>query len=59
MTDVPEPAAAGQATVDQTAAAPAVSATLPSAAEDRPELIVGAAFAGGLTLALLLKRLAR
>jgi hypothetical protein len=29
------------------------------AAEDRPELAIGAAFAGGLVLALILKRLAR
>lgn len=27
--------------------------------DERPELVVGAAFAGGLALALLLKRLAR
>jgi hypothetical protein len=31
----------------------------PSAAADRPEIPVGAAFAGGLLLALILKRLAR
>jgi hypothetical protein len=31
----------------------------PSAAADRPELLVGAAFAGGLLAALILKRLAR
>ena len=31
----------------------------PSSAGDRPEIAVGAAFAGGLALALLLKRLAR
>jgi hypothetical protein len=30
-----------------------------STPDDRPELVVGAAFAGGLVLALLLKRLAR
>lgn len=31
----------------------------PPVAADRPEIAVGAAFAGGLALALLLKRLAR
>lgn len=31
----------------------------PSAGDERPEIAVGAAFAGGLALALLLKRLAR
>jgi hypothetical protein len=45
------------------AAAPASGATVtaapPSTADERPELLVGAAFAGGLALALLLKRLAR
>lgn len=30
-----------------------------AAADERPELVVGAAFAGGLALALFLKRLAR
>ena len=30
-----------------------------STADERPELVVGAAFAGGLLAALLLKRLAR
>jgi hypothetical protein len=50
---VPEP---------QGAAAPtpvAVPAAPPSIADERPELVVGAAFAGGLVLALFLKRLAR
>jgi hypothetical protein len=32
---------------------------LQSLARDRPEAVVGAAFAGGLVLALILKRLAR
>jgi hypothetical protein len=32
---------------------------LPPPADERPELAVGAAFAGGLAIALLLKRLAR
>jgi hypothetical protein len=31
----------------------------PSTASDRPELAVGAAFAGGFLLAMILKRLAR
>ncbi len=50
---IPEPAgAAAPAPVTVPAAAPAV-------ADERPELVVGAAFAGGLVLALFLKRLAR
>jgi hypothetical protein len=46
-------------------ALPAAPAALPSAAsggalpDERPELVVGAAFAGGLALALVLKRLGR
>jgi hypothetical protein len=42
-------------------APPAEPATpaVPSAAADRPEIPVGAAFAGGFVLALILKRLAR
>ena len=39
--------------------APAAAPPLPPVAGERPELIVGAAFAGGLALALFLKRLAR
>lgn len=35
------------------------SATFPSPADERPEVAVGAAFAGGLVLALFLKRRAR
>ncbi|HMJ02200.1 MAG TPA: hypothetical protein VK506_04610 [Conexibacter sp.] len=34
-------------------------AALASVADDRPEMLVGAAFAGGFALAFLLKRLAR
>jgi hypothetical protein len=53
------------------AAAPAVDGSAPSidtaaggsalaaTADERPELVVGAAFAGGFALALLLKRLGR
>ena len=37
---------------------PSSAATAPSAAE-RPEVLVGAAFAGGLITAILLKRLGR
>lgn len=71
MTDAPEPAADGQPTVEHaTLAADAAAgngqpqpapapAALPPVADERPELVVGAAFAGGLVLALLLKRLAR
>jgi hypothetical protein len=44
------------------AAEPAPASAAPPlapVADERPELIVGAAFAGGLALALFLKRLAR
>jgi len=69
MTDAPEPATTdgAQPTVEQAALA-AEAATRGAtatplahspAADERPELAVGAAFAGGLVLALLLKRLAR
>ena len=37
---------------------PSVQDTAGSAATQRPEVAVGAAFAGGLVLALILKRLA-
>ncbi|HEU4703147.1 MAG TPA: hypothetical protein VFS37_11760 [Conexibacter sp.] len=68
MTDgVSEPAAAddGQPTVEQAALAAeaavrgGTAAPAASHADERPELAVGAAFAGGLVLALFLKRLAR
>jgi hypothetical protein len=70
MTDVAESPNGAQPTVEQAAVAadgpaadapalPAAPAGLPPVAEDRPELAVGAAFAGGFALALLLKRLAR
>jgi len=75
MTDAAPAAAAsgdGQPTVEQAALAaeaavrgatpphaPATTASGGAAAGDRPEVAVGAAFAGGLVLALLLKRLAR
>jgi len=65
-----DPATDGQATVEQAAlaaeaVAPAVAPVAPlppapaSTLDERPELAVGGAFAGGLVLALLLKRLAR
>lgn len=62
-----DPADNGQPTAEQAALAadaaapvlPAAPAALPSASDDRPELAVGAAFAGGLVLGLLLKRLGR
>jgi hypothetical protein len=69
MSDAAEQAADnGQPTFEQ--ASPALDAgapsgaaspvsTLPAPADERPELVVGAAFAGGLVLALFLKRLAR
>jgi hypothetical protein len=56
---------AGQPTMEHDAlangAAPNAASEPVAAApgDERPELIVGAAFAGGLALALLLKRLAR
>jgi hypothetical protein len=67
MTDAAEPAVDGQATAEQAALAAEAAVrggTAPphahhSPADERPELAVGAAFAGGLVLAFFLKRLAR
>jgi hypothetical protein len=73
MTDAAAQAASnGQPTTEQAAPAsdaaaptatspglPAAPGALPPVADERPELVVGAAFAGGLVLALFLKRLAR
>jgi len=66
MTDAPEATADGQPTAEQAALAAEAAvrgASPPHAsaapADERPELAVGAAFAGGLVLALFLKRLAR
>lgn len=73
MTDAAAQAANnGQPTVEQAALAPdaasaeaaspglpAAPGALPPIADERPELVVGAAFAGGLALAFFLKRLAR
>ena len=50
---VPEPAPAW------TPPAPASDGGSDAAVANRPEVAVGAAFAGGLALALILKRLAR
>jgi hypothetical protein len=47
------PVQAGQASLQ------AGRASLQSLARERPEVVIGAAFAGGLVLALILKRLAR
>jgi len=71
--DVPQPD--GQSTAEHAAIAPetpvvepvqlngaapgAYRVPAPSTVDERPELLVGGAFAGGLVLALLLKRLAR
>ena len=65
----PEAEQAALAPDDATVAAspdlPAAPASLPrttasgGAPDERPELVIGAAFAGGLALALFLKRLAR
>jgi len=53
-------AAAANGQPESAPSLPAAPAALsPSAADERPELAVGAAFAGGLVLALFLKRLAR
>lgn len=46
-------------TSEAVAAQPVSVSAPPPNADERPELAVGAAFAGGLALALLLKRLAR
>jgi hypothetical protein len=69
MTDAPEPAVTddGQPTAEQAALAAEAAVrgatapphAYPSTPDERPELAVGAAFAGGFVLALLLKRLAR
>jgi len=72
MTDGADSAVDGQPTVEQAALAPDAGAAQPSgspvvtpapvppaALDERPELVVGAAFAGGLVLGLLLKRLGR
>lgn len=54
MTEQPQPTpAAAQPVPDPAASASAVGA------DDRPEMAVGAAFAGGFLAALILKRLAR
>jgi hypothetical protein len=39
--------------------APGGGPAVPALPADRPELVVGAAFAGGLLVALILRRLAR
>ena len=54
-----EQAALGADAAPAAPALPAAPAALSSPADEHPELVVGAAFAGGLALALLLKRLAR
>ncbi|HET6447614.1 MAG TPA: hypothetical protein VFG31_00795 [Conexibacter sp.] len=71
MTDAaPEPAPDGQPTAEHAAldtehaelvapTGPLSPAASSPPADERPELAVGAAFAGGLVLALFLKRLAR
>ena len=70
MTDAGEPPNDGQPTVEAAAVVPepagtvaptpvAVPAAALQIADERPERAVGAAFAGGLALALFLKRRAR
>ena len=57
---VAEVTSTAQATVaDVTSTAQSVIADLELRTADRPELLVGAAFAGGLLSALILRRLAR
>jgi hypothetical protein len=63
VTDQPDPIAEQQ-TASWVPQPPASDGTspqeaVPSAVADRPELAVGAAFAGGVLAALILKRLAR
>jgi hypothetical protein len=61
----PEPTptvGATQATFDEPAGSAAVGALPPGASaavEERPELLVGAAFAGGIVAAMVLKRIFR
>jgi hypothetical protein len=52
-------AAASNSASDDAASLPVGPAAVMSPTDERPELAVGAAFVGGLALALLLKRLAR
>jgi hypothetical protein len=67
MTDAAEPVVDGQPTAEEAALAAEAAVrgatspphAYPGAPHERPELAVGAAFAGGLVLALFLKRLAR
>jgi hypothetical protein len=67
MTDAAEPVVDGQPTAEQAALAAEAAVrggvtpphAQPTTVDERPELAVGAAFAGGLVLALFLKRLAR
>jgi hypothetical protein len=50
---------ASQATDEHPAGTALPAGGLPAAAAERPEILVGAAFAGGLVAALILKRLGR
>jgi hypothetical protein len=50
QTETPQPPAVGDSSVQARAAA---------IADERPEVAVGAAFAGGFLVALILKRIAR
>ncbi len=46
-------------TTDSVSSQEAAAGAVAQTAEDRPEMIVGAAFAAGLTLALILRRIVR
>ena len=62
MTDQPSTVGDGSAAASNTwspASGGATMAQLSAKVEERPELAIGGAFAGGMLLALILKRLAR
>ena len=58
--DFHSPTSAGPApSPPPTASFDGPSSSIPASAAERPEVLVGAAFAGGLITAMLLKRLGR
>jgi hypothetical protein len=58
VTDLPAAAAVGQPGVND-AGVSSPTAQIGARVDERPELALGAAFGGGLLLALIFKRLAR